>query len=170
MQYDEITHLITDSSPDDWEVLPGMPLHLGWLTQMDAGTDEHWVKVDSHTHLAVYRANVGLRLAWGLKTGERMSFDGRPWEVTGLLADAFWQGALVARWWVLHVDEGACYLPQPFTEIVSTGQAIGQPIMDTAKASGVNLARLLQRLVRPGAGAAEFERYWNESRLTEVPD
>ncbi len=52
----------------------------------------------------------------GIELDGDLSFEG--WTFTDrlirrFLADAFRQGALVARWTVLHVDGGRCYMPDP---------------------------------------------------------
>jgi hypothetical protein len=135
--------------------------------------DKHWIEVGTHHRLVVYRPDVNLRLAWGLRNETDLAFDGMTWpdsKITRFLADAFWQGSLVARWSFLVVDGGRCYLPDPEREYLRTGDSAndyeGGPW--TAKASEVSLARLLNTLVHRPDG--EFSRYLGQSGIVEVPD
>ena len=172
MRYDEITKTITTSSPDDWTVLASGPVFLDQVIQVDSGTG-HWVKVDSHHSLAVYKADVDLRLAWGLPLDSTVSFHAAtPWrdkEVVCRLVDALWQGALVARWVVLMVDGRRCYLPNPGGEYVRTGESMGDAEMIglSASADETALARLLQKLARLGW---DFDTYLADSGIVPRPD
>jgi hypothetical protein len=172
MQYDEIGRLVTGSSPSDWTVLLEGPLYLDQLGEVSSG-DRHWVEVDSHHTLAVYRPDVSLRLAWGLALEGDLTFEGMTWpdnRITRHVADAFWQGSLGTRWHYLVVDGGRCYLPDPEREYTR----VGESPLDveagpwTAKASEIALARLLNELVQRPPG--EFNRYMDQSSIVEVPD
>ena len=157
---------------DDWAVLDEGPLYLYELGEVLSG-DRHWVEVNTHHSMAVLRADVNLRLAWGLQRDDDQHFEGWSWpnpKISRSLADVFWQGSLVARWTYLVVDGGACYLPDPEREYLQTGDSPndyeGGP--RTAKASEVALARLLNRFAqRP---YEEFDRYFEQSGIVEVPD
>jgi hypothetical protein len=170
VRYDEITQMITSSSPRDWEVI-GPPVYLDRLGEVRSG-DQHWLEVDSQYYLAVFKPDVSLRLAWGLTLERELSFEG--WlfpdpSIRRYAVDAFWQGALVARWTVLNVDGGRCYLPDPDPAYVKVDNSLmGHMIVGwTAKASSVALARLLDSLIR---SASEFDSYFQRAGLAEVPD
>ena len=147
------------------------------LGEVVSGSGEHWVTVDSHHSLAVYAPDVSLRLAYGLVEDQDPSFPGVEFPDKAIWranADAFWQGALVARWTYLIVDGSRCSLP----EIESVYDGIDEHPSDSskwtfrgyrAKASEVAVARLLNDLVgRPEHGL--FESYMSRAGITEVPD
>ncbi len=148
MQYDEICEVITTSLPEDWASLWGKPFFL----------DGH--KDEAHLHLAVHRAHVDLRLAWGLPLPDKISAWGPPWskrETLRVLAEAFWRGSLVARWHLLLVDDSKCYLPDPQDWIVDPSvEAIGM----TVSSSEVAVARLVEGITRD---KEYYEQYLKES-------
>jgi hypothetical protein len=128
--------------------------------------------VDSHHYLGVYKPDVSLRLAWGLKLEDELSLDGWTWpdrSISRYGVDAFWQGALVARWTMLVVDGGRAYLPDPDRAYIKTDDtSMGyETIAWTAKASEVAIARLLDRMVR---SVGEFDRYFSDAGIVEIPD
>lgn len=170
VRYNEITQMITGSSPRDWEVI-GPPVYLDRLGEVSSG-DQHWLEVDSQYYLAVYKPDVSLRLAWGLTLERVLSFEGWTFpdsSISRYAVDAFWQGALVARRTVLVVDGGGCYLPDPDPAYVKTDDSLmgHQGVGWTAKASDVAVARLLDGVVRP---SSEFDRYLDQAGIVEVPD
>jgi hypothetical protein len=100
VKYDDITGMVTGSSVDDWAVLQPGPLYLDELGEVSSN-EGHWIEVNSHHSMAVYRPDVSLRLAWGQEREDDLLFEGWSWpdaKITRSLADAFWQGSLVARW------------------------------------------------------------------------
>ena len=170
VRYDEITQMITGSSPRDWEVI-GPPVYLDRLGEVISG-GQHWLEVDSQHYLAVYKPDVSLRLAWGLTLDRELSFEGWTWpdrSISRYAVDTFWQGALVGRRTVLDVDGGCCYLPDPDRTYVKTDESLMgyQGVGWTVKASDIAVARLLDRLVRP---TSEFDRYLDQTGAIEVPD
>jgi hypothetical protein len=133
---------------------------------------QHWLDTDSHTCLAVYQADIDLRLAWGLTIGDGLELDGFNFadpSITRQAVDGFWRGALVTRWHVLSVDGHRCYLPDPHPAHGKTGEGVGgvETVRWTAKASEVALARLLQAMVHGKGG--EFESYLARAGIVEVP-
>lgn len=167
--------MITASSPDDWELLA-----VDGLTFLDRLGDvfsegQHRLEATSHTYLAVFKADVDLRLAWGLEVDEKLEYDGFAFpdpRITRELVDGFWRGALVARWSVLSVDGHRCYLPDSDRAYVKTGESARdiETIGWTARESDVGLARLLQKLARPSESGREFESYLERAKIVEVPD
>ncbi len=119
---------------------------------------------------------MNLRLAWGMEIDRDLSFEG--WNfpdrtIRQFLADAFWQGAFVDRWTVLHVDGGRCYMPYPNRFGVDTVESVveghDEGVAWTARASHVALARLLNDIVRrPEPGM--LERHMEQADVIEVPD
>jgi len=171
VRYDELTQMVTGSSPQDWQVL-GPPSYLDRLGEVESGEGQHWLEVESHYYVAVYKPDVSLRLAWGLKLDDGLVFEGLTWpdrSITRYLVDVFWQGALAARWTVLSVDGGNCYLPDPDWAYVKTGESLEgyQGVGWTAKASDISIARLVDRLER---SVSEFDRYLERAGIVEVPD
>jgi hypothetical protein len=172
MQHDEIKRMITGSSPGDWVLLGEGPLFIDGLTEVSAG-DRHWLEVDRHNYLAVYKPDVDLRLAWGLTLDTGLSYDGWVFPdpaIDRLLVDGFWQGSLVARWTLVSVDGHRCYLPDPERAYVKTGDSPRdyETVGWTATKTDIALARLLNELVQRPAG--EFERYMSQSGIVEISD
>jgi hypothetical protein len=170
VKLEEIKWMVSESTPEDWSVLPDGPTYHDWISQV-ASSGQRWVEVDSHHSVVVYKDDVDLRLAWGLTHSLNLSFDGWSWpdkSISRLFVDVFWRGALVDRRHVLLVDGGRCYLPNPARAHVRTGESIedSETIGWTATKSDVALARLLQRLARPGD--TEFEGYLEQSGVIEV--
>jgi hypothetical protein len=176
MRYQEITRTVIGSTTSDWEQIGGTHLFIYGLGEVQSA-DQHWVSVDYHHSLAVYKPDVNLRLAWGLEEDRDLSFRGMNFpdrQVRRASADAFWQGALVARWTYLVVDGGRCYLPEvreaydgqqehPFNSEQWQFRAL------EASASDVAVARLLKNLLgRPEAST--FSAYMRQAKIAEVPD
>jgi len=159
--------MVIRSSPEDWEKLDQGPVYLERLREV-IEDGQRRLEVDSHHCLAVYKPDVSLRLAWGLKLRDEPSLP--PWRhkdqtLERRIVDAFWQGALVARWTILDLNSGYCYLPTPWLADLDevTGRARGH----SAKASDVALARLVNLLTRP---SIPFDRCLKETGIAEVPD
>lgn len=173
MRYDEIRKMIIDSSADDWALI-GVTGNI-YLDRFEAGVSggSRWLDVESHTYLAVYKDEVDLRIAWGMKAETELTFDG--WDfadrsIERQYVDGFWRGALVIRWPVLAVDGHRCYLPSPYLRVVETG-ALPQDreiVGTTVTASEVALARLLQRLL--GRDDREFDSYLQRTNAVEAAD
>jgi hypothetical protein len=176
MKLDDIRQIIAGSTAADWQEISGSRLFIYAFGEV-VSADEHRVTVDYHHSLAVYREDVSLRLAWGLEEERDLEFDRVhfPYSQTRrAYADAFWQGALVARWTYLIVDGGRCYLP----EIEPVYEGKDEDPEDSSKwhlrgyqayTGDIAMARLLNDLVgRPEEGA--FERYMEQASIAEAPD
>jgi hypothetical protein len=173
VRYDEIRKTITASSLSDWAVIAADGLTFLARFRAVSSRREHWLETDSHICLAVYRADIDLRLAWGLTTGEGLEFDGFNFadlSITRQAVDGFWRGALVTRWHVLSVDGHRCYLPDPHPAHAGTGHGIrdSKAVRWTAKESEVALARLLQAMVHEAG--RDFDSYLEQTGIVEVPD
>lgn len=176
MNLDEIRSAIIASSPEDWTEVEGdFPLFLGSPEDHHAtAPDQHWTETRSHVHLATFKADVDLRIAWGLPVAEKLTFEGMLFpdkDIERRLVDGFWRGALVTRWTLLLVDGGRMYLPEPGREGVQSGEMPGEGyehIAWTAKASEIALARLVNGLANPWA--AEFDGYLERrAQIIEIP-
>jgi hypothetical protein len=172
MRYEEVRKLITGSSPDDWEVIEVEGnVYLDRFEGVSSG-DWRSLKAESHIYMAIYRADIDLRLAWGMTEATGLTFEG--WNfphrsIERQLVDGFWRGAFVTRWPVLEVDDGRCYLPYPRPAVTAEGSAPGHFVTGSrVRASEVALARLLQHLT--GREDREFDQYLRQTKAVEVPD
>jgi hypothetical protein len=173
VRYDEIRQTITASSPDDWAVVAADGLTFLARFGEVRSQRQHWLETDSHICLAVYRADIDLRLAWGLTVGTGLEFDGFNFadaSITRQAVDGLWRGALVTRWYVLSVDGHRCYLPDPHPADAETGEGVrgSGTVRWTAKEGEVALARLLQAQVHEGG--RDFDSYMDQAGIVEVPD
>jgi hypothetical protein len=173
MRYDEVRKLITGSSPDDWDVIEVEGnVYLDRFEGVRSGA-RRWLEAESHVSLALYKADIGLRLAWGMTHTTGLAFEG--WNfpdrsIERLLVDGFWRGSFVTRWPVLSVDGDRCYLPYPLPAVAAGGAAAGHHFVvgSRVKASEVALARLLQQLA--GREDREFDTYLRQTGAVIVPD
>jgi hypothetical protein len=173
VRYDEIRKTITASSPDDWAVIAADGLTFLARFGGVSSRKQHWLETDSHVCLAVYKADIDLRLAWGLTLGEGLEFDGFNFadsSITRQAVDGFWRGALVTRWYVLSVDGHRGYLPDPHPAHAGPGEGARDSgtVRWTAKASEVALARLLQAQVHEGG--RDFDSYMEQAGIVVLPD
>jgi hypothetical protein len=174
MRYDDVRNTVTSSLTTDWALLAEGPYYLDQLAQV-SGPEGHWIEIDSHYHLAVYKPDVSIRLAWGIRQDYRLVFDGWQWpanskDIARFIVDVFWGGALVARWTLLVVDEGHCYLPDPHRKYthMDNGALNIEAGPWLATTGEIALAQLLNNLV--GRDSGEFERYFDATGITEVED
>jgi hypothetical protein len=172
MRYDEVRKLITGSAPDDWEVIEVEGnVYLDRFEGVTTGGGRS-LKAESHIYMAIYKADIDLRLAWGMTEATGLSFEG--WNfphrsIERQLVDGFWRGAFVTRWPVLEVDDGRCYLPYPRPAVAAGSQPPGHFVTGyQVRSSEVALARLLQSLT--DREDREFEVYLRQTKAVEVPD
>lgn len=170
MKLDEIRKTVTTSAAADWETLGHGPTYLTWPMDSSSG-DAHWTEHAEPAHLAVYKADVSLRIAWGVEVDDDLKFEGITFPdkaISRFTADAFWKGSLVARWYMLLVDGGRCYLPDVKGSLADTGDGpLDREIVGwTATASDTALAKLLNDLVSRADG--EFDSYLKRSGIEVV--
>jgi hypothetical protein len=173
---DHLRDQILGSSRGDWHVIhpPIYELKVGRVDSRNGSGDvEHWVDIDEHDLLAVYRPDVSLRIAYGIAT-----HDARGWEpewahfanpeVNAMYADVFWNGALIDRHVVIEVDSGRALLPDPRDLRVSATEDVfnTEVIAQTVTQSQVKFARLLHSL----ADRDDFDEYFLRAGFVEVPD
>jgi hypothetical protein len=168
--------LVAQSVPDDWSVVYRGPLYLYQLGQVSSAKEGARVDVDWHNHLAVYKPDVRLRLAFGLEQDCDLTFDGIVFpdpQITRDLVDLFWNGALVHRWTVLAVDGGRGVVPDVEYEVVSAdGQASLAPgnsaiVGYRATPEEFAVARLVH--VLSGCGG-DFDEHTRRAHIAEVPE
>ena len=162
MRYDEIRNLIISSSANNWAVIVKGSVYPGHPEEVIAG------ETKGHAYLAVYKADVNLRLAWGMTAGTdaRLAFktgDFADPSIERQLVDGFWRGALVTRSSVLSADGHRRYLPIPE---FAFGARVADP--PTVKTSEVALARLLNRLA--GRDARDLDARLERAEVVVVPD
>lgn len=158
MHLNDLRDTIINSRPDDWTAVSDGPLYLGRISP-SYGAGGASIVVDSHYRLAIYNEDVDLRLAWGLVAATGLSYPNLKWPdptINRIYVDAFWGGALVARWTLLDVDGHRCYLPE----------LSHPPTGWTVTCSEEKLARLVQTL---GSGRDdEYEGYLKQTRAVVV--
>lgn len=171
MTLDELIRTVTDSTPDDWEVLVSGPDYHDRFIQVSTQAGTH-LEIGYHGAMCVYRNDVDLRLAFGMPMDRDLSFG---WtfpdpQVTRDLVDLFWRGALVYRWSVYSVDGGRAYVPQMDPSSVSTGPGFLDTELAgwTASPSDVKLTRLVH--VLNGGRGEEFDSYLMRTTIVERPN
>jgi hypothetical protein len=162
VRYDEIRNLIISSSANNWAVIVEGSVYPGHPEEVISG------ETKGHAYLAVYKADVNLRLAWGMTAGTdtHLAFktgDFADPSIERQLVDGFWRGALVTRSSVLSADGHRRYLPIP--EFTFSARVADPP---TVKTSEVALARLLNRLA--GRDARDLDARLERAEVVVVPD
>ena len=167
----QIRTMVRASAPADWEDLEPGPWYLDGFATVNGQ-----VETSYHPRLAVYRPDVSLRLAWGMRKswgdsdddGLRFDWHFPDPRMVLELVDVLWAGALVDRLVVVAVDGHRCLLPCPAEPIVvDSGQHRPDIVGETASAYDVAVARLVNSI---GDGISEFDRYFRESGIVEIPN
>jgi hypothetical protein len=176
----DVRSMILASTPDEWEVPIIGPTYLnrfGMVTTFegDAHRPHHHVEQDEHMHRAAYRPDVSLGLAWGMRAGHEDDEHHFPWSdrfadrtVRLQFIDVLWNGMLIDRREVAHVDGHRGTLPHARPMVVDTGQHWPEAIGETTNPYDVQLARLTHVLA--GGSLEEFESHFRRSGIVEIPD
>jgi len=138
MKYDDVVGMVTTSGVSDWQQIDGGRFFIYELGEYSSA-EGRGVSVEYHHSLGVYRGDVGLRLAWGLEEDRDLQFEGMSFpdkQIWRCFADAFWQGALVARWRYLLVDGGRCSLPEVHQAYDGVEEHPGDPAKWTFRRAG----------------------------------
>lgn len=173
----ELIEIIRHSEQDDWETITcwGWGSGPSYLDRLGIWTSgETWrLDIESHALRAVYKPDLSLGIAYGLIVGDGkpLDFDWAKFpdeQVTASFVDVLWNGMLVHRDQVLHVDGGRAILPWPrpwgTTEPGSrTPIAIGNQVTATELA----LARLVHGFEH---APAQFDSYLERSGFVIDPD
>jgi hypothetical protein len=129
MHYDNLVRNVPNSQPEDWRDIghPVWPQYLSYGTVRRDGELSDWISVREHSHGWVLRSNVQIQLAYGLKSGDELSFD---WpalpnsEVIGRHVEIKFNGQPVFRAMLISVDDHRCVLPLPASETINDEQGM----------------------------------------------
>jgi hypothetical protein len=108
------------SDPDDWHrILRSRPVYReDFNTWMSPAKAAAGMNVGSHGYGAIYRPDIGLTIAYGMRSPFSPSEPSLQWaafpdptKVTVHIADVFWRGSLVDRVDYAVVDSGRYILP-----------------------------------------------------------
>jgi hypothetical protein len=124
MTLKEVLDTIISSTETDWwtEACWGATSGPSYRDQLDWATsgESNIVKVNSHSNVGTYKANVAITIAWGLEYLDNFQED---WankfpdpSASGRFLDVFYNGALVFRGRYVSVDCGRAILPIPDQE------------------------------------------------------
>jgi hypothetical protein len=185
MQLSELETILEGTSPDDWEVISGPPTFLhGYMVspgpgKVPSGQDpepQQVTTVEEHFSIAVLRADIDVRIAWGYQPyfdekEDAYYFEKHPFPdplVIAVLADVFYRGALVQRHWLVSVDGAHALLPMPTPRVrdaaeITPSDPEGYEWFVTERK--VNFARLIHELDK----FDKFEPYMRRSGFIVVP-
>ena len=126
MKYSDIRDSIQKSHPSDWNSIPcwgsgsGPSYRVEWDKMTGAGSE--WeLRLKEHSHIAAYKPDLGVTLAWGMPAYDDKHPEMKPdWldkfplvnSVEYFLIDTFWNGSVIDRDYYTVVDSQA-YLPLP---------------------------------------------------------
>ena len=172
MTFDDIGRILEESGPGDWHMVPATAewdSFIWTLTITTYSVDQRKeVELVGHHSRAVYRPDVGLGLAWGLKSQDSFS---EPWtdvfpdkKASGQYVDVLWNGMLVDRFEHVVVDGGRSSLPLPDREIVN-GTLVGYCLKNRPH----RVARLLAG-IKGKTAVKTFDEYVQRSGLVLEPE
>lgn len=170
MTLDDLLTTITGSEPEQWHRVDS-----GWVTYMDRfsqvsswheGEERVWLEHTSHHSRAVYKPDIAIGMAWGLRRDpddqgfhedwlERFA-DPNAWAAW---LDVLYHGQPVDRRLYVVVDGGRCSLPLPEQMFADNGldwpreKRLWVPEVD------VKLFRLVNEL----SSGWDFDRYLNQA-------
>lgn len=182
MKYDDLRAMIEKSHADDWNGIhcwgagAGPTYRMGW----DKGTrgDDKWeLYFRQHSHVAAYKPDLGLSLAWGMEAHFDAKREMTPdWienfplvdGVSYYLLDTFWHGTLVDRGYYASVDAEA-YVPLP-SPVYGRDDDNGVPTLERYEVTRYDVA--LTRIVNVLANhrAEDFERVLNQTGFVVVDE
>ena len=179
MKLDELHETITGSTKEDWHPLTcwggNGPSYLNSYTPWSGPDGWSGIEVDSHSNLAVYRADIDLKLAWGLPRDGRDEKLHLPWQdrfanptVTAYFVDVLWRGSLVERDMYFAVDGGRAYLPLGHAK--HENQENPDPtawmwITDEVTPWEYHLIKLVHSFEH----SEDFDRYFERAGMTRLP-
>jgi hypothetical protein len=161
MQYDDLVRTVLNSQPKDWQDIghPVWPQYLSYGTVRRDGELSDWISVREHSQGWVLRSNVQIQLAFGLESGDELSFDWPPLpdpKVIGRHVEIKFNGQPVFRDMLISVDGRRCVLPLPASETINDEE--GMPSIRyaySATKDEIALARLVDSLT----GGDRFDVY-----------
>jgi len=125
MTYDEIWRILVESDATDWYQVPeaqSAGAFLWSITTWHSGDDLVNIELESHHSRAVYRPDVSLGLAWGLRHQKDFT---ESWtdvfpdtNASSQYVDVLWNGMLIDRLVFVVVDGGRSTIPMPDRKLV----------------------------------------------------
>ena len=180
MKLDELRSTIAQSSPDDWNGIHcwGAGSGPAFLADWDKGTrgNDTWqLYLRQHSHVAAFKEDLSLTLAWGMGAYFDNNRDMTPdWlnnfplvdGVNYYLLDTFWNGTLVDRGYYASVDAEA-YVPLPSPVYGPDGED-GTPTLRRLEVTRYDVA--VTRIVNVLANhrADDFDRVLNQTGFVIV--
>lgn len=182
MKYDDLRATIEKSRPSDWNGIhcwgsgAGPAYREDW-DKSTRGADNWQLHLRRHSHVAAYKADLGLTLAWGMEAHFDMKREMTPdWiknfplldGVSYYLLDTFWNGSLVDRGMYASVDAEA-YLPLP-TPVYGRDNEEGVPTLERLEVTRYDVA--LTRVVNILANhrGDDFDRVLNQAGVVVVDE
>lgn len=173
MQLSELDQIFEKTTADHWEVVEAGPTFLHGYLVVGGADGSGIAGVEHHDSLAVLRADIDVRIAWGYDPDfgarEREFFDEHTFAdaTVGVeLGDVFFRGALVQRRHLISVDGGRAVLPMPRTRRRADADGRGRESFEQVVTQReVNFARLVDAL----GGSSEFDRYLQQSGVRVTP-
>jgi hypothetical protein len=177
VQLFELEKIFEETSSVHWEVITGGPTFLHGYRVGGSQNEARISGVEEHYSVAVLRADIDLRIAWGYDPdfGRREEYSyfkehtfADP-AVSTELGDVFYRGALVQRHWLLSVDGSRALLPMPTARHKDGASLISEDPNDYEQfvtQRQVNFARLVNDLRE---SYADFEEYLRRSGFVVDP-
>lgn len=179
MKLDELRGTITHSAKKDWHPLTcwggNGPSYLNSYSTWSGPDGWGGIEVESHSNLAVYRADIDLKLAWGLPRDGRDEKLHLPWQdrfpnpkVTAYFVDVIWRGSLVDRDTHFAVDGGRAYLPSghaKYENQENPDPTTWRWITDEVTPWEYHLTKLVHSF----EPSEDFDRYFERAGMTRLP-
>jgi hypothetical protein len=181
VQFSDVRDLIQSSQPGDWNGIhcwgsgSGPTYRMGW----DKGKrgDDWELYFRQHSHVAAFKPDLSLTLAWGMEAHFDMKREMTPdWienfplvdGVSYYLLDTFWNGALVDRGYYAPVDAEA-YVPLP-SPVYGRDDDEGVPTLERYEVTRYDVA--LTRIVNVLANhrADDFDRVLSRTGFVIVDE
>ena len=171
MRLDELDEIFESTGSDHWSKM-GPPTFLFSYVVSGLDDDARITAVEYHEQIAVLRADVDVRIAWGYDPDfgerDRVFFPEHTFPDPGIrveLGDVFYRGSLVDRYWLIAVDGGRAVLPMPHARLKAGVSRDGGLKPDDYEwyASSRDLA--FARLVDDLSANREFDEYVRRAGL-----
>lgn len=169
MRLDELEDIIANTDQEHWSVIGEGPTFLYDFELSGAYDDQRITHVGQHSSTAVLRGDVDVRIAWGFDPDHdrdrRLNFFEEHTFADEIvyreLGDLLYRGALVQRYWLIHVDGGRATLPMPTTRRRPAAVERERRYELTTTQAEIDFARLVDALT----GGQEFDSYLRTSGI-----
>lgn len=158
MKLEEAYTILEKGDANEWQYVDGLT---DGDFQQRVRADGSLIQVESHHSRAIYKADMGLSLAWGCPDQEHFS---ESWaevfpdpKARSHFIDLQWNGIVMKRWQRVSVDGDRCGLPVPRIELDRTNPS--QPEITAHWISGytASLYELVETLEH--GNASQFSEY-----------